>query len=79
MNQYYLRGIERPAIKPSQPAHIRWVLTDNQIEARIRHPFLGFCQPTIIFRLVEWWRENQIILCQTFCLGDFLVCYELPC
>ena len=79
MNQYYLRGIERPAIKTSQPAHIRWILTDNQIETRIRHPFLGFCQPTVVFRLAKWRRVNRVVVCHTFYLGDLLVCYELPC
>ena len=62
MNQYYLGGIERPAIKTGQPAHIRWVLTDNQIEARICHSFLGFCQPTVVFRLAKWRRINGVVL-----------------
>ena len=79
MNQYYLGGIERPAIKTGQPAHIRRVLTDNQIKARISHPLLGFCQPTAVFRLAKWRRVNRVVVCHTFYLGDLPVCYELPC
>ena len=62
MNQHYLGGVERPAIKTGQPVHIRWVLADNQIEARICHSFLGFCQPTVVFRLAKWRRINGVAL-----------------
>ena len=54
MNQHALRNVEGPAVIAGQPAHVRRILADDQVEAGLFHARLHAGEAPRIFRFREF-------------------------